>query len=360
MKSSALDPRTRHAATLGSVDDLPRDYYEALARRNLLPLWPSLRALLPRQAPARRTQPVLWRYADIRPQLLRAGELTPIEKAERRVLVLCNPGLGLENMQATPSIYIGLQLILQGEVAPNHRHTPSAIRFVVEGRGGFTIVDGEKLPMEKGDLILTPSLTWHDHGHEGEGPVIWLDALDLPLVYFLEASYAIEAPPQRATRPAGYGTSRYGQGGVVPYASLSARTTRYPLLRFPWRDVKATLEGLAHSTPRNERVHVAYVNPETGAPCLPTLGFSALLVRPGEEATLPKRSASAVLHVVEGRGTAAIDGTHHDFDEADTMAVPTHADVRIVNASSRHPLALFVVDDAPLQRALGFYEEFAS
>ena len=213
---------------LGTIADLPRDYYDALIRLNTLPLWPSLRALLPRNKPARRTQPVIWRYADVRPQLLRAGELTPIEKAERRVIVLCNPGLGLESMQATPSIYVGLQLILPGEKAPNHRHTPSAIRFVVEGRGGFTIVEGEKLPMEKGDLILTPSLLWHDHGHEGEGPVIWLDALDLPLVYGLEASYAVEAPPQRVTRAAGHSLRRYRQGGVVPYASLAAPRAAYP------------------------------------------------------------------------------------------------------------------------------------
>ena len=112
---------------LGSIADLPADYYEGLVRRNLLPLWPSLRAMLPYGKPMRRTEPVAWRYADVRPQLMRAGELTPIEKAERRVLVLCNPGLGLENMQCTPSIYVGLQLILPGETAPNHRHSPMAV-----------------------------------------------------------------------------------------------------------------------------------------------------------------------------------------------------------------------------------------
>ena len=353
-----LQAQAAAANALGSVADLPPDYYAALTRINTLPLWPSLRALLPRSKPARRTQPVLWRYADVRPQLLRAGELTPIEKAERRVLVLCNPGLGLENMQATPSIYIGLQLILPGEKAPNHRHTPSAIRFVVEGQGGFTIVEGEKLPMERGDLILTPSLRWHDHGHDGDGPVIWLDALDLPFVYGLEASYAVEAPAQRVTRPAGHSTQRYRQGGVVPYATVGAQRAAYPLLRFPWSEVKATLAALASVTPRDERVHVAYVNPETGRECLPTLGFSALLLRPGEEIALPRRSASAVLHGVEGAGTAYIDEVTHRFGEADTMAVPTHADVRIVNASSKRTLMLFMVDDAPLQRSLGFYEEF--
>ena len=116
---------------LGRLEDLPADYLQALTAQNTLPLWPSLRALLPRGRPSHATQPVHWRYRDIRPQLLRAGELTPIEKAERRVLVLANPGHGLENMKATATIYIGMQLILPGETAPNHRHTPSAVRFVV-------------------------------------------------------------------------------------------------------------------------------------------------------------------------------------------------------------------------------------
>jgi gentisate 1,2-dioxygenase len=167
-------------SALGTMSELPADYIDSLTAHNLVPLWPSLRKALPHAAPLRRTQPVVWHYADVRPRLLEAGELTPIEKAERRVLVLANPGLGLENMQATPSIYIGLQLVLPREIAPNHRHTPSAVRFVVEGEGAFTIVDGEKLPMERGDLILTPALLWHEHRHEGSVPVIWLDALDLP------------------------------------------------------------------------------------------------------------------------------------------------------------------------------------
>jgi gentisate 1,2-dioxygenase len=122
--------------------------------------------------------------------------------------------------------------------------------------------------MEKGDLILTPSLLWHDHGHEGEGPVVLLDALDLPLVYGLEASYAIEAPPQQVTRPAGHSTRRYRQGGVIPYAALGRQRAPYPLLRFPWKDVRQTLDAFSALTPRNERVHVAYVNPETGRECL--------------------------------------------------------------------------------------------
>ena len=131
-------------SALGTLDELPRSYRNALTELNLAPLWPSLRNLLPHERPSAATKTVVWRYEDVRPLLMQAGELTPIEKAERRVLVLCNPGLGIENTMATPSIYLGLQLIQPGETAPNHKHSPSAIRFVIEGEGGFTVVSGGK------------------------------------------------------------------------------------------------------------------------------------------------------------------------------------------------------------------------
>jgi gentisate 1,2-dioxygenase len=343
---------------LGRVDELPKDYYEGLRRRNLMPLWPSLRTALPYGKPARRTQPTLWRYAEVRPELMRAGELTPIEKAERRVLVLCNPGLGLDELKATPSIYIGLQLIQPGETAPNHLHTPSAVRFVVEGRGGYTIVRGEKLPMEKGDLILTPPGLWHQHGHEGTEPVVWLDALDLPLVYAMEASYCTEGEPQRDIGDDAGSLARFRRGGVLPYDTLDRPRGDFPMLRFPWMDVRAALLEVAAVTPRDAAVHLAYVNPETGRECMPTLGFSALMLRPGEARALRRRSASAVLHIVEGEGSATIDGSYLRFEAADTMACPTHAEIALVNASEARPAFVFMVDDAPLQRKLGFYERF--
>lgn len=343
---------------LGRVEDLPKEYIDGLVSRNTLPLWPSLRAMLPHGIPARRTQPVMWRYGDVRPDLIKAGELTPIQKAERRVLVLCNPGLGLPAMQATASIYIGLQLILPGEMAPNHKHTPSAVRFVIEGRGGFTVVNGEKLPMEKGDLILTPPGLWHEHGHEGTGPVVWLDALDLPLIYGIDASYSTESAPQAVDKPAGDCTRRFGQGGVVPYKSLDQKSGGFPLLRFPWSEVRKALHALSEVTPTGELVQLAYVNPETGRECLPTLGFSAIMLRPGEHITVQRRSASAVLHVVEGCGQATVDDAWHQFSEADTMAIPTHARLTLANDSAQQPAYLFMVDDAPLHRKLGIYEVF--
>ncbi|MDH5747811.1 MAG: cupin domain-containing protein [Rhodospirillales bacterium] len=344
---------------LGTIEELPKDYVTALTDLNVGPLWPSLRAFLPFGQPDRETVPTFWRYQDIRPLLLQAGELTPIEKAERRVLMLCNPGLGLENAQATPSIYLGYQLILPGEVAPNHRHTPSAIRFVVEGEGGYTTVEGEKLPMERGDLILTPSGLWHEHGHTGSGPVIWLDALDLPLVYRMEASYAVEGPPQSPKNIPDSSQRLYRRAGLTPYKALDRNRSKYPLLRYPWKEVRQNLLDLASGSGPGEAVHLAYINPETGDECLPILGFSALMLRPGEEVAPARRSCSAVLHAIEGRGQTEVDGATFDWAEHDTVAVPTYANFKIRNGSSKEPAFLFMVDDAPMQRKLGFYEEFS-
>lgn len=344
---------------LGRLDELPADYLVALAAQNTLPLWPSLRALLPRGRPAHSTAPTHWRYREIRPLLLRAGDLAPIEKAERRVLVLANPGHALENMKATGTIYIGMQLILPGETAPNHRHTPSAVRFVVEGEGGFTVVNGEKLPMQRGDLILTPPGLWHEHGHEGSGPVIWLDALDLPLVYGMEASCAQEGPSQAIDRPLGTGLRHHAAGGLVPYEQLDNQEQPYPLLRFPWDTVQQALRGLATVTAAGQPVQLAYVNPRTGRECLPTLGFSAILVRKGEEVSLPRRTASAVMHIVQGEVTATVDDVVQVADPTDTLAVPTHASVRLLNRSSCEEAFIFVIDDAPLQRKMGIYKAFA-
>ncbi|MBV9236878.1 MAG: cupin domain-containing protein, partial [Xanthobacteraceae bacterium] len=269
-------------SAVATIDELPAAYRQGVTAKNLVPLWPLMRAALPHNKPNRRTQPVIWRYRDARPDLLKAGELTPIEKAERRVLALANPGLGLENIQATPSIFIGLQLILPGETAPNHRHTPSAVRMVIEGSGGFTVVQGEKCPMEKGDLILTPAGLWHEHGHEGTGPVVWLDALDLPLVRLLEATYAIEGEPQAVRNEPDSSQSRYRRAGLVPYRAFETPRPRYPLLRFPWAEVREALTALSVITPHGALVRLAYVNPETGRDCMPVLGFSATMLRPGE------------------------------------------------------------------------------
>ncbi|MBI2186750.1 MAG: cupin domain-containing protein [Acidobacteria bacterium] len=343
---------------LGTLDELPTEYLDTVLTHNAVPLWPSLRSILPHGRPINRTVPHVWRYDGLRPLLLKAGELAPMDKAERRVLMLANPGLEGAPF-ATATIFFGLQLILPGECAPNHKHTVGAVRMIIEGKGGVTTVGGEACPMEKGDLIVTPAGDWHQHDHYGEGPMIWLDALDAPVVCGIEASYCTEGTPQaRSSRPDASQT-RYRRSGLVPYDTLARGAKDYPLLRFPWSEVRAALEDLAVGTPLDEAVHLAYVNPESGRECTPILGFSALMLRPGEQLQPRRRSSSHGYLVVAGRGESEIDGRTLVWEENDVFVAPTHATIRHRNRSSEERAFLIQIDDAPLQRKLGCYEEFA-
>jgi gentisate 1,2-dioxygenase len=339
---------------LGTLDELPRDYVAELSRANLVPLWPSMRALLPPQVPRTATLPAHWQWTAIRPLLLRAGELTPMEKAERRVLVLANPGHGLDKMQASAAMYLGMQLLLPGEWAPSHRHTPNAVRMVVEGTGAWSTVDGEKCEMRRGDLILTPTGLWHEHGHDGSEPVVWLDVLDLPLVYYMEASYHVDSGRQ-AVRP-GRGERAYARGGVVPTAVFERSRKAYPLLRYPWADTRAALESLADDQASLEAVQVTYVNPETGADTQNILGFYALMLRPGQTLKLPVRSPAMVFHLIEGQTTARIGEQEFALAEADTCCAPGYTEVTLRNGSASAPAFVFIADETPLHRKLGVFE----
>ena len=214
--------------------------------------------------------------------------------------------------------------------------------------------------MEPGDLILTPSGLWHEHGHEGSGPVIWLDTLDLPLLYRLEASYSTESKSQNVNPALDLSQTHYRRSGLTPYDDLDRAPQRYPLNRYPWKEVKSALHDLASAKTNGDAVHLAYVNPHTGEPCLPTLGFSALMLRAGESLTLPRRSCSSVFHAIEGSGDATVDDVSVSWDAHDTFAAPTHAAIKIANKSSKAPAFLFIVDDAPIHRKLGFYETFGN
>ncbi|MDN0083767.1 cupin domain-containing protein [Crenobacter sp. SG2305] len=339
---------------LGRLEDLPESYRAALTAHNLVPLWPSLRAVLPPGKPIPRTRPTCWSYETLRPLLIQAGELTPIEKAERRVLVLANPGHGLEKMQASSSIYLGMQLLLPGEIAPAHRHTPNAVRLIVEGEGAYSTVDGEKCEMRRGDLILTPTGLWHEHGHDGDEPVVWLDVLDLPLVYYMEASYVEEGELQAVNGDGG--ARAYLRGGVVPSPVFERRDQRYPMLHYPWADVRAALNALAEAEPDLEAVQVAYVNPENGGDCENILGFSALMLRPGETLALPARSPAMVFHLIEGGAEVTIDDAVFPLSEADTCCAPGYSPVLLSNRSAELPTYLFIADESPLHKKLGVYE----
>ena len=339
---------------LGRLEDLPASYVAALKALNLVPLWPSLRALLPPLKPRPNTRATHWAYADIKPLLMQAGELTPIEKAERRVLVLANPGHGLDKMQASAAMYLGMQLLLPGEWAPSHRHTPNAVRMVVEGEGAWTTVDGEKCPMRRGDLILTPTGLWHEHGHDGTEPVVWLDVLDLPLVHYLETSYHING--DRQTVIPGCGDRAYTHGGLLPTPVFERARKAYPMLRYPWANARAALVALSEARPDQEAVQITYANPETGAHAENILGFYALMLRPGQTLALPVRSPAVVFHLIEGGAHVAVDDQRFSLAEADTCCAPGYTPVTLRNASASAPAFIFIADETPLHQKLGVFE----
>src|SRR6202011_5700343 len=187
-----------------------RTSYERIDKRNMTPLWTSLANLVTPE-PVSPCQPASWRFDDIRAAMLEAGSLITAKEAERRVLILENPGLRGQS-KITTDLYAGVQLVLPGEVTSPHRHAQSARRFVLEGSGPHTAVNGERTPMHYGDFIITPPMAWHDHGNETKEPIFWLDGLDIPIVQFLDASFAegLKDDQQKITKPAGDSFARYG------------------------------------------------------------------------------------------------------------------------------------------------------
>jgi len=342
--------------TLSTRDEnLPADYSAGLERLSLAPLWAALHQLLPQERVSR-VVPHRWRWAELRPQLLDAGRLVPMEQAERRVLVLCNPGLP-GALSATATLYAGLQIIMPGEAAPSHHHTPAALRLVVEGRGAFTTVEGVRCEMEPGDLIITPPMRWHDHGHEGAEPVIWLDGLDIPLVRAFEASWASKMRPAQAPETATDSSQdEFTAAGLVPRGSRYPETG-YPQVRWPWREVREALARLAATAPPEQAVTLRYVNPRTGASPLATMGAEALWLRPGEATRAERRTGSGVFHVIEGRGETRVGDAVLNWEPGDCFAVPPWHWIEHRNGSGAAPAALFHLNDEPALRSLGLWQE---
>ena len=336
-------------------DNLPAAYTEALDKLSLLPLWAALHVLLPHE---RTTRAVAhhWRWADLRDPLIEAARLVGIEKAERRVLVLNNPGLP-GAYAATATLYAGLQIILPGESAPSHHHTPAALRLVVEGHGAFTTVDGMKCAMEPGDLIITPPMRWHDHGHEGSAPVIWLDGLDIPLVRHLDASWASRmrpaAPP---TTDVDSSEDELTGAGLVPRHSRY-EDTGYPQVRWPWRRARPALAAMAETAPRGRPVILRHVNPRTGGWPLRTMGSEVQWLRPGEATRAERRTGSGVFHVIEGRGESAIGETLVTWEQGDCFVAPPWHWIEHRNHADQAPACLFQLTDEPALAALGLWRE---
>lgn len=337
------------------MTDARRAYYDRIAAHGLTPLWEVLGALVPPE-PRSPAVPALWRYAELREHVMEAGRVITAEEAERRVLILENPGLRGQSC-ITQSLYAGLQLILPGEVAPAHRHTQSALRLVLDGEGAYTAVDGERTTMRRGDFIITPAWTFHDHGNLGDQPVVWLDGLDIPTVRFLDAGFAEKAVTQvqSVARPEGDALARYG-ANLLPldYAPKPADPTR--VFVYPHEKTRAAMQAIAAaSAPDPHLAHKQrYVNPATGTSPMPTIAAFTQAIPAGFE-TRALRSTDGTIHVcLEGSGEAEIAGTTYRFAENDVFVVPSWH--RLQLRASRDAM-LFSFSDRPVQQALGLWRE---
>ncbi len=305
-----------HAAFYVKPKSSPeREEFNArLGKKNAAPLWNVLGAIVPPE-PQPAAIPAIWKYEDLRPLLMEAGRLITAKEAERRVLMLENPGLQGAS-RITQSLYAGLQLILPGEVAPSHRHTASALRLVVEGEGAYTAVDGERATMRPGDLILTPSWTFHDHGNPGQTPVVWMDGLDIPIVNTFDASFAEHHPSetQPVTRQEGDGLSRFGEN-LLPLEFSTDRKSS-PLFRYPYARSRETLERMHRNGPLHpcHGVKMQFVNPATGGYPMPTIGAFLQLLPAGFHGALSRSTDATVYYVIEGQRKES--GRRHLVDVA--------------------------------------------
>jgi len=271
------------------------------------------------------------------------------------VLILENPGLRGQ-AAITHTLYAGLQLILPGEVAPSHRHTQSALRFIVEGDGAYTAVDGEKTTMRPGDFVITPSWTWHDHGNDSAEPMVWLDGLDIPLVRMLDAGFAENdaADSQALSRPEGDALARYGTGLLPLGYEAKGRTS--PVFNYPYARTREALETMrrANEWDACHGIKMTYTNPATGFYAMPTIGAFIQLLPKGF-ASAPYRSTDGtVFAVVEGKGRSTIGDKTFDWGPRDLFVAPSWAWQKHEAGSDA---VLFSFSDRPVQHVLGLWRE---
>jgi gentisate 1,2-dioxygenase len=366
--------KTTISTNTASQNDVREQLYKDMAPHHLTPLWRELHALVPQQ-PNTPCVAAHWKYEQIRPYLMRAGEVITAEEAVRRVLILENPALKGQSA-ITQALYAGLQLIMPGEIAPSHRHTQSALRFIVEGSGAFTAVNGERTTMRPGDFIITPSMTWHDHGHLGDPnshgsdaavPVVWLDGLDIPLIRYLDAGFAENASEksQTVTRPEGTSFAQFGynMAPVRTYNSPLGQTS--PIFSYPYDKSREALHILETSQPIDawDGVKLRYINPLTGGAPMPTMATFMQRIPAGFEGLPYRQTDGAIFSVVEGSGSVQIEHkrvkgcdtlVQFDFSPRDHFVIPSWHTARF---SSTSGCVLFSYSDRPVHQALGILKE---
>ena len=309
-----------------------QDYYTQLSEQHVTPAWIGGGISI---EPRSKAVPHLWRWRDLRPQAMRAAELVGTQQAERRVLRLTNPEL--PGVSASNTLVANIQIVMPGEIARAHRHSAAALRLIIEGRGGYTVVNGERVPMFPGDLVLTPNWSWHDHANDTDGPMIWLDGLDTPLVRMLEAGFYEEYPQERQ------------EFGAAPNSSP---------WHYPFSEMRTALQRLvaAGSADGADGIILEYTNRRTGAPVMPTIACYMQLLRPGEQTQTYRRVCCTNYYVVEGAGYSMVGGRRLDWEDKDVFTVPTWTFQEHVNSGDR-PAFLFSFCDAPVMKALSLYRE---
>lgn len=331
-----------------------KEFYERLGEKSTAPLWEALGRLIPAE-PEPACAAVRWRYDELRPLLMEAGRIITAKEAERRVLMLQNPGL-TGPCRITNSLYAGLQLVMPGEVTPTHRHTASALRFIIEGEGAYTAVNGERVTMHPGDFILTPSWTFHDHGNPSDRPIVWLDGLDIPIVNLFDTSFAgrYSQEMQPLSRAEGDALVRYG-ANLLPL-EYSSRGPVSPMLSYPYGRSREALERLYRNGPVHpcHGVKMQYSNPATGGYPMPTIGAFLQLLPGGFRGAAYRATDATVYCVAEGEGRSHVGETVFDWREHDIFVVPSWYPV---SHQAQSDAVLFSFSDRPAQKALGLWRE---
>ncbi|MGZ5184179.1 MAG: cupin domain-containing protein [Caldimonas sp.] len=363
MSKVAHDLYRESVAGRADVADTPEllSYYAELEKLETGALWTVANKIEPWQ-PQSASVPVVWRYQDLREHVLRSVALVTPEKAGRRVIYLNNPGRR-DVSAAVGWLYSGLQVMHPGELASAHAHAASALRFIMEGRGAYTIVDGHKMTLGANDFVLTPNGTWHEHGVAEDGsPCIWQDGLDIPLVNALEANFYVVHPElkQAVTHPVDDLTALWAAAALHPQGHTWSKPYS-PLFKYEWVPTYEALQRYAKVTDGSafDGVLMNYVNPLTGGPVMPTIGASMQLLRPGEHTQAHRHTGSFLYQVAKGSGHSVINGKRFDWRERDIFCVPSWAFHEHVNASATDDACLFCFNDLPVMNALGLYREEA-
>jgi gentisate 1,2-dioxygenase len=304
--------------------------------------------------------PHVWKWQDLYDAIQTVGNMHGLDgKAERRVLRLINPAYQEQKNRrqrtTTHTMLMTMQLLKPGEVAQDHRHNFAAFRFILKGSGSYTVVEGEKIPMEEGDLILTPPMTWHGHRNGGD-PVIWLDGLDNPLLFLLQA-ITWEAFPgglQPMKKDADCVAPRVGV--ARPVWEKSPERPSYNL-HYKWQDTYDTLKRLSDGPGSPfDGVALEYVNP-SGGHTMPTLSCGIQLLRRGEVTQTHRHNSSTIYHAFRGSGTTVINGEKFDWDQGDCFVVPLWSWHSHRNRSKENEAILFSTSDMPVMEALKLYRE---